>query len=273
MTFNTEGSEFIKLIDLNQVLEKGTQHMRVVGIIQARMGSTRLPGKILHEIAGTPMLARVVERLARSSTLESVLIATTTRSADDPVASLCRNSGFAFYRGNEMDVLDRYYQAAREAKADAVVRITADCPLIDPGVVDLVVGTFLENPTELDYACNFLPKRSFPRGLDTEVLHFSTLETTWREAVDPHFREHVTLFIYRHPERFRIRGLCHSEDLSKLRWTVDTPDDMAFVRTIYEHFGDDRFDWNDVLAVLNERPEWAQINAHIDQKALPTVST
>lgn len=243
--------------------------VKVVAIIQARMGSTRLPGKVLRELNGQPMLACVVERLRRASALDETWIATSKLAADDPVAALCEERGWPFFRGSESDVLERYWQTAQAAGAEAIVRITADCPMIDPGVVEEVCTTFLKGQPGLDYVANFQPQRTFPRGLDAEIFSRKTLETCQREAHDPASREHVTAFIYRNPERFQMQGVtAESGDWSKYRWTVDTPEDFALMTAIYAHFGHDRFTWREALAEVEQHPEWTALNRHIEQKKL-----
>lgn len=240
--------------------------MKVVAIIQARMGSMRLPGKVLKDLSGECMLARVVRRTCRAKTLDEVLVATTTQPADDAIAKLCDAQGWTCFRGSEDDVLDRYYQAAAVRQAEAVVRITSDCPLIDPDVIDCVVQAFLDRQPDVDYTSNFVPNRSFPRGLDVQVVRFDALERAWREDKNPAWRADVTYYIDLHPELFHIHNVIHDADYSYLRWTVDTPDDLAFVRRIYDDFGHDRFSWCDVLSLLEEHPEWLEINRHVKQK-------
>ena len=242
------------------------EDMRIVAIIQARMGSTRLPGKVLMELAGEPMLARCVNRTRRAQTLNEVVVATTVKPADDAIVRLCDEHNWPCFRGSEEDVLDRYYHAAIAHRADVVVRITSDCPLIEPEIVDRVVREFLDLQPEADYACNVLPRRTFPRGLDTEVMRFDVLERAWREDDNPAWREHVTLYIQCNPDLFRIHGITNEVDYSHMRWTVDIPEDLAFVRCIYDHFGHDRFSWREVLAVLEQHPEWLKINRHVQQK-------
>ena len=242
--------------------------MRVVGVIQARVGSTRLPGKVLLDLAGDAVLARCVNRTRRAQALDEVVMATTAKPADDAIVDLCAERGWPCFRGSEEDLLDRYYQAAVAYQADVVVRITSDCPLIEPEIVDRVVREFLERQPDVDYACNVLPQRTFPRGLDTEVMRFDVLERAWREDLNPAWREHVTPYIQRHPDLFRIHGVTNEVDYSHMRWTVDTPEDLAFVRRIYDHFGHDRFSWRDVLAVLEGHSEWLEINRHVQQKAV-----
>lgn len=241
--------------------------MKTIAIIQARMGSTRLPGKVLMDLAGEPMLARVVNRARRAQTLDDIVVAITDLAQDDGLAELCAARGWLCYRGSENDVLDRYYQAARQFGAKIVVRITSDCPLIDPEVIDQVVQAY-HTPPPVDYACNLLPVRTFPRGLDTEVFGWDLLERLWHLDQNPATREHVTLYLHKHLAEFTTRGVTHPQDLSPMRWTVDTPQDLAFVRKIYEHFGCDAFSWRDVLAVLSEHPDWQTINAHVQQKVV-----
>ena len=242
--------------------------MKTVGIIQARCGSTRLPRKILMDLGGEPMLARVVARLRRAEGLDMVVVATTTDAGDDEVETLCRGRNWACYRGCQDDVLDRYYQAAQEYEAQAVVRVTGDCPLIDPGVVDLVVGRLHAGRPAVDYVSNIAPTRTYPRGLDTEALTFAALQRTWREAKQPAFREHVTPYIHQHPELFVMQCVTHDRDFSRFRWTVDTAEDMELARRVYEHFGHDGFSWLDVLAAMEQHPRWQDINSHVRQKEI-----
>ncbi|HET6327260.1 MAG TPA: glycosyltransferase family protein [Planctomycetaceae bacterium] len=243
-------------------------------IIQARMSSTRLPGKVLLDLAGQPMLARVVERAQQARTIDRVIVATTVEPEDEPIVGLCHSRGWAVSRGSRDDVLDRYYQAALSDGADSIVRITSDCPLIDPGVIDQVVAqleaarlTESANVGAIDYASNINPKRTYPRGLDVEVFTFAALSTAWREDREPTGREHVTPFLYRNPERFRI-ALVESDrpEAASHRWSVDTPEDYELLRRIYEHFRDDDFTWEDVLDLLAEHPQWVDLNRHVEQK-------
>lgn len=242
--------------------------MKVVAIIQARMGSGRLPGKVLLELAGEPMLSRVVSRVRRAEKVEDVVVATTTLDPDGIIEQLCAQHRWPCFRGSEDDVLDRYYRAALAYSADAVVRITSDCPLIDPAIVDQVVQAFVDRQPGLDYAANTLPPRTFPRGLDIEVVRFEALECAWREDRNPAWREHVTPYLYQTPDQFRVHAVTNPVDYSAMRWTVDTPQDLAFVRRLYEHFHHDRFSWREALAVLVAHPEWLDINRHIAQKVI-----
>lgn len=239
--------------------------MRIVTIIQARMGSTRLPGKVMQDLGGDTVLARVVRRLRRAALLGEVIIATTTEPADDFIVQECRRLSVQVFRGNENDVLDRYYRAAEWAKAEAVVRITSDCPLIDSEISDETVRRFLDQ--QPDYASNALA-RTYPRGLDTEVMTRQTLARAWQEA-QPHQRVHVTPYIYENPSRFRILSVRADSDYSSHRWTLDTPEDLAFVRAVYERMGnDDSFHWRDVLALLDRDPALMDLNRNVMQKAL-----
>lgn len=239
--------------------------MKTVAIIQARMGSTRLPGKVLKLLNGEPMLSRVVKRVRRAAGVDEVLIATTTEPRDDALTDLCAREGWPCFRGSEHDVLDRYYLAAKEARATVVVRITADCPLIDPGIASSVIeGLELQGS---DYCSNVFP-RTYPRGLDVEAFTFAALETAWREDGNLAWREHVTQFIVRQPERFAMSNLTGDDDYSALRWTVDTPEDFAFAEKVCAHFPNDDFSWEDVLAVLAQHPDWAALNQHVEQKTI-----
>jgi spore coat polysaccharide biosynthesis protein SpsF len=242
--------------------------MTAVAIIQARMGSSRLPGKILAELAGQPMLARCVARLGRAQMLDDLLVATTTSPVDDVTTELCATRGWRCFRGSEDDVLDRYYQAARLQDMDVVVRVTSDCPFIEPEIVDRVIREFSERQPDVDYASNVIPERTYPRGLDVEVFTVRALERAWREDDNAAWREHVTEYITRNPDRFRLHGVCHPENLSQWRWTVDTAEDLRFARLIYTAFGHDLFSWRDVLVLLAEHPEWAEINRDIPQKSV-----
>lgn len=237
----------------------------VVAIVQARMASSRLPGKVLRELGGEPMLAWVVERCRRASAVNSVLVATTTEPADDPVAALCVERGWPVFRGSQFDVLDRFYQAARWAKADVVVRVTADCPLIDPQVIDQLVREFLERG--VDFAANRLPppwKRTFPIGLDTEVCTFMALERAWREATLPYEREHVMPYLYEEEGRFKVHVVHAGQDYGHLRWTVDTPEDLNAMCALFDLFQNQPpLSWLDVLQLWLQHPEVQSLNAGV----------
>ncbi len=240
----------------------------VIAIVQARMGSTRLPGKVLLDLAGKPMLVRDIERIQRATKIDDIVIATTKKPEDDKIITMCLEYGWKFFRGSENDLLDRYYQAAREYHAKIIVRITSDCPLIEPAIVDRIIEKFVTLETEVDYVSNIFPIRTYPRGLDTEVMSISALEKCWNEDMNPQFREHVTEYILDNPNHFRIFEINHEKDLSSMRWTVDTQEDLDFVRCVYHHFGDRCFSWTDVLTLLNNNPKLQDINKHIKQKVV-----
>jgi len=242
--------------------------MLTIAIVQARIGSTRLPGKILKDLAGAPMLVRCVNRVRRASLVDDVLVATTDRHTDDMVATLCAARQWCCFRGSEDDVLDRYYRAALSCRADVIVRVTSDCPLIEPEIIDRVLRAFHASEPVADYVSNVIPRRTFPRGLDVEVFTFAALERAWHEDRNPAWREHVTEYMLRNPNRFTLGGVSSSDDLSHWRWTVDTPEDLTLARLIYESFHNDRFSWREVLALLAEHPDWADINRDIRQKAI-----
>lgn len=242
----------------------------IVAIIQARMGATRLPGKVLKDIQGKPMLWYVVERTKKAKTVSQVVVATTTDLADDAVTSYCKAQGYHFFRGSMQDVLDRFYQAAREYKADVIVRITADCPLIDPGLIDLTVNALFEH--EVDFSADRLPPpftRTFPIGLDVEVCTFTALENAWKKASSRHEREHVMPYLYEKKGRFKVWQVNHAVDYGRLRWTVDTPADLEMVRKIFAHFsGGIDFSWLDVLELKEKSPDLFKTNEAVVQKTL-----
>lgn len=241
----------------------------VTAIIQARMGSSRLPGKVLKDIGARAMLFRVVVRARRAQTVGQVVVATTSDPADDPLAEYCRRHGFPCFRGDPFDVLDRYYQAARAFEAGTIVRLTADCPVIDPGEIDRTVRAFFA--AGVDFAANRLPppwKRTTPIGMDTEVVTFAALARAWREAEEKYQREHVMPYLYDREGRFRILLVDHDPDLGHLRWTVDTPEDLALLRRIYGHFeGQDDFTFQELLRLMQEHPELRRINAAVAHKS------
>jgi spore coat polysaccharide biosynthesis protein SpsF len=240
---------------------------RTVAIVQARTGSTRLPGKVLLPLLGRPMLEVVVRRAGRAESVDAVVVATTTLADDDAIAAMGARQGWLVTRGSESDLLDRYLEAAREHRADRVVRITSDCPLIDPELIDEVVASLERSGA--DYASNTLAPRTFPRGLDAEAMTIDALEAAGRDDRDPASREHATPFIYRHPERFRLARVASPVDLSGHRWTVDTPDDYELVRRIFDALGRDDFTWREALDTVRAHPDWSDLNAHVEQKVVP----
>lgn len=243
--------------------------MRIAVIIQARMNSERLPGKVLSPVLGRPLLEYQIDRVERVDFPHELVIATTLGSADDPLASFCKKKGVACYRGSENDVLARTAEAAATCSAEAVVRLTGDCPLTDPKILDHVVGRFLERAGRVDYVSNVL-RRTYPRGLDCEVFTRSALESAHKFAALPAEREHVTLYIYSRPERFRLMGVENAVDESLHRWTVDTAEDLELVRRILTELypADPKFEMNDVLKLLAVHPDWASVNRAIQQKGV-----
>ncbi len=238
--------------------------MATVAIIQARMASSRLPGKVLELFGGKTALDHCVERTRACPAIDEVIVATTTSPLDDVLADTCRQRGWRWFRGSEHDVLDRYYQAASEIGATEVVRITSDCPLNDPAVVAELIAR--HHAEHADYSSTSYPGPSFPLGISAEVVRFDVLERAWHEDDNPAWREHVTPFVYRHPDRFRLVGLGCEADYSHHRWTLDTPEDAILIRTLFDHFGDRPFGWRDALAAASAHPEWQAINAAIVQK-------
>lgn len=240
--------------------------MKTVAIVQARMGSARLPGKVLMDIGGKTMLARVIGRLRRASLINELLIATTDTAADDAVVAECRKCSTPVSRGDEKDVLDRYFHAAQLSKAEIVVRITSDCPMIDPEITDKTITAFLESRP--DYASNVM-QRTYPRGLDTEVISMAALERAWRKAHKPYEREHVTPYIYEHPGEFKLLSVTGEQDHSSHRWTVDTSEDLEFVRAVYERFAfREAFSWRDILDLVRREPKLNELNRFVQQKPM-----
>ncbi len=202
-------------------------------IVQARMGSSRLPGKVMERIAGKPVLGHVLERLETASSIWGAIVATTTSELDDPIELYCHERGVRCFRGVENDVLDRYRACADSIAAEIVVRVTSDCPLVDPDIVDFVVDVFLGEGGGVDYAGNGLPP-TFPDGLDVEVFSRDALERAWRKAEEPAEREHVTLHFWKNADIYRLLNVRNPDDLSLVRWTLDTPEDLILIREIFE---------------------------------------
>lgn len=240
--------------------------MRPVAIVQARMGSSRLPGKVLADLAGCSTLERLINRAHRAKRLSQLLVATSLSAQDDAIAQECARLSIFCFRGSEDDVLDRYYRASQECGARAIVRITADCPLIDPALVDELVEAFLA--ARCDYASNALIPR-YPRGLGIEAFSVEALHLAWREARQPYQRVHVTPYFYQNPDKFTVLSVIGQTDYSHLRWTLDTREDLELIREIFARFGTcDDFHWRDVLALLEREPGLSDINSHVQQKAL-----
>lgn len=239
--------------------------MTTACIVQARMTSTRLPGKVMLPLGGRPMLARLVERLRRARRIDTVVIATTTNASDDVIAELSADLEVRCHRGSEHDVLSRYAEAATACGATAVVRVTSDCPLLDPALLDRVIELYGRGG--FDYVGNMQPP-TWPYGLAVEVMAASVLFEADREATEPAEREHVTPFIYWRPERYRLGNMASPRDLSHHRWTVDTPQDYELVTRIFDALypAQPEFALADVLALLRQHPDWMEINQHIAQK-------
>lgn len=245
----------------------------ILAVVQARMGSSRLPGKVLEDLGGAPIIERVLTRLGASSRIDQVVIATTDQASDDELAAWATVHGTPVVRGDEFDVLDRYHAALdRYPDAQHIVRVTGDCPLIDPVLVDDIIRFHLESGAE--FSANRLPppsRRTTPVGLDVEVAQRDALETAWRMAVEPADREHVMPFLYREPGRFRVSVTDMAEDLSRYRWTVDTPEDLRAVRAIWARLSGPLAGWEEILAVVRAHPEISEINSGVGQKSLGVV--
>lgn len=232
------------------------------------MGSDRLPGKVLLDIVGQTMLERVVRRVQKARTIDRVVVATTTSSADDVVADAAASYGAEVTRGSEDDVLSRFRQAAEEFDAATCVRISADSPLIDPSVCDLAVKAFQSAEPAVDYASNKLDP-SFPLGLDVEVFSRAALERAFDEATETFQRSHVTVYIYQNPHLFRLLPVVAEMDYHSLRWTVDTLEDLELVRIVFERLGGgNEFSWRDVVQLIEREPELAGINSHVRARGI-----
>jgi spore coat polysaccharide biosynthesis protein SpsF (cytidylyltransferase family) len=238
----------------------------ILAILQARVSSSRLPGKVLKPILGKPMLFLQIERVMRCRPIDLLVVATSTDPSDDILAQQCAERGVLIYRGNLSDVLDRFLGAAQKYQPDAIVRLTGDCPLADWEVIDLTISTFLDGG--YDYLSNTNPP-SYPDGLDVEIISYRALTEAASEARLPSEREHVTQFVRNRPDRFRIGSVKRQVDLSSLRWTVDQPEDFEFVRAVYEELYPSKHDFStpDILALLERRPELRLINSNIPRDA------
>lgn len=238
--------------------------MNTLIIVQARMGSSRLPGKVLKKVLDKPLLEYQIERLKQVKLANDIVVATTTNPLDDPIIELCSSLDIRSYRGSEHDVLKRYYEVGSLYKAEVVVRITADCPIIDPSIIDQVIREFYHAFDSCDYVSNTL-KRTFPRGMDTEVFSFAALRNAHHKAIDGADREHVTPFIYRNAQH--VRCVSYPEDLSFHRWTVDTVVDFILIEKILTHLYPQKknFTMEDCVKFLNNNPSWKEINAKVEQ--------
>ncbi|MEC0234311.1 glycosyltransferase family protein [Paenibacillus kribbensis] len=240
--------------------------MNIVAIIQARMGSTRLPGKVSLDLLGLTVLERVVKRIKKVKQINKIVVATTDLTSDETIVKLAHKADVEVYRGSESDVLKRYYEAAVTHHADVIIRITSDCPVIDPVIIDELIANYITG--SYDYVSNTI-ERSYPRGLDAEVFSFASLEKAHLEAKNMEQREHVTPYIYQNPDQFSLLSVTCAKDYSNYRWTLDTTEDWELIQQIYTYFKDrDSFDWQDVLELMEIRPEIALINSHVEQKKL-----
>lgn len=232
----------------------------ILAILQARVSSTRLPGKVLKPILGVPMILRQIERIQRAESIDKLIVATSMEQSDDELVDLCEQYGIECARGSLNDVLDRFYQVAARYKPDHIVRLTGDCPLTDPKIIDEVIQKHLTG--HYDYTSNTI-EPTYPDGLDVEIFRLSCLERAWQEANIPSQREHVTLFFYQHPELFYIGSVKNTMDLSKLRWTVDELEDFLVVNTIYEQLypHNSAFSTKDILDYLNNHDNVGDINS------------
>lgn len=240
---------------------------RVVTVVQARMGSSRLPGKVLRPLCGKPLLAHLVERVKMATLVGTVVVATTTDAADDPIEALCHEEGYFCFRGHPTDLLDRHYRAGWQFDADIVVKIPSDCPLIDPRLIDRVLAAFLDAPERYDYLSNLHPP-TYPDGNDVEVMTMPALETAWIEASRSLEREHTTPYFWENPDRFRLGNVTWETGLDysmSHRWTIDYKADYCFIQNIYAELypHNPQFGLNDILQLLARQPQLAAINQHL----------
>lgn len=234
--------------------------MKIIALVQARMSSTRLPGKVLADLCGIPMLSVLLHRLRQTQGIDEIVVATTTDPSDDTLVDWLTSHGVLFFRGSENDVLDRFWQCAKAHKADIIVRVTADDPLKDSEIIGRALAEFNANEG-IDYVSNTITP-TFPEGLDIEVFSFKALDRAAREATLPSEREHVTPYIWKHPDRFSVHCFKMYPDLSSWRWTVDKPEDLLFIQTLLSHFENNiETSYKEIIQLLNEKPELKKINA------------
>lgn len=240
--------------------------MKIVAIVQARMGSTRLPGKVLKEVLSRPLLSFQIERMKKSKLINELVIATTPLG-NEKIMELCEKESVPYFVGSESDVLDRYYQAAKKHEADIVVRMTSDCPIIDPEIIDQVIQMYVDG--NYDYVSN-TQDRTFPRGMDVEVFSMDALEKTHKEAAIEYEHEHVTPYIYLNRDKFSVGQYTQVNDTNDIRLTVDTTEDFLVIRNIFNELYNNKPDFllADILDVLEKYPEWKEINKEIIQKKL-----
>lgn len=238
--------------------------MKIVTVVQARMSSSRLPKKVFLPILGKPLLERMLERVSAAKLIGKIVVATSTNFDDDEIEIFCSNSGYECFRGHLTDLLDRHYQVAVKYKADAIVKIPSDCPLIDPIIIDKVISKYVEND-DFDFVSNLHPA-TYPDGNDVEIMSFSSLECAWKEAVKSYEREHTTPFIWENPELFGIGNVEWESGLdysTSHRWTIDYAEDYEFIRKVYEELYPPKklFTMNDILTLIKQKPEIAEINS------------
>jgi len=236
--------------------------MSIIAVIQARVGATRLPGKVLKKIEGKTVLEHVINRAQVARKIDNIVVATTVKKEDLKIVQLCAKLGISVFCGSENDVLDRYYQAARLFKANHIVRITSDCPLIDPLIIDKVIGLYFKK--EADYATNTMPE-TYPDGLDTEVISFKTLKIVWENSRLFSEREHVTPYIRKNPNIFKIVNLKCEYNLNDKRWTLDEPEDFEFIKIIYKNLysEDSLFGMKKIIDFLKNHPEIEELNNNL----------
>lgn len=246
-----------------------SDHLKIVVIVQARQGSTRFPGKVMMEVLDKPLLGYLIDRIKGSKLVHEVVIATTALENDDAIALFCEQMHVQCFRGSVDDVLSRYLGAAQMVSADVIVRITGDCPLACPEVIDKVVSRYLSHYPLVDYVANTV-KRTYPRGLDVEVFSYACLNTAAQKSTLISEREHVTPYIYHHPELFNIESVVDSADHSHFRWTVDTPEDFQLISKLISTLYPQKplFTFEDLLHLMQRHPEWHHINSQIKQKEL-----
>ena len=235
---------------------------KIVVFVQARMGSTRHPGKVLRSVNGKTMLLQQISRIKKAKTVDQVVVITSTQKKDDKIFDLCQKNKIPCFRGSELDLLDRHYQAAKKFKADLVVKIPSDCPFSDPQIIDQVINLWLKNTKKFDYVSNY-HEPTFPDGLDVEACPFKILEQAWLEAKKPYEREHTFPFIWDNPERFRLGNIeNHRGNMFMThRWTLDYPEDFTFIKKIFSAFKNNPdFSTDDILELLKAHPEIAKIN-------------
>jgi len=267
--FDDEGIERFRH-ELGRDSEEGRlKNEKVSIIVQARMTSTRLPGKVMKCVDGKPLLEYQIERLKRVKNADKIIVATTINASDDSIEKLCRRLNVDVFRGSEEDVLSRYYECMKKYGADIIVRITSDCPIIDPAEVDKVIKRFVNANGQLDYVSNSI-QRTYPRGMDAEVFSSKALEKAFRETKQSSDREHVTPYMYNNPNKFNIANVSYVRDESRHRWTVDTIEDFMLIEKIINvlYPSNEKFDLKDCLELLDENPSWKDINMHIRQKDL-----